>query len=116
MSVSGSNSDVWEGILGGSKVCVKRVRMHALDSLQTTAEVRYQCRRFSYSPLLTELTDVLPRGCHLEKPVTPKDFTIPRCHYQSPPNRFELDAWWNPPEVHQGHPQRRSAWTGRCLA
>ena len=88
----GDDSDIYEGSLGGSKVYVKRVRVHTGDSPQTTAEVCRQCHRFSSPPLLTELTDLLPRGRHLEKPVTPEHLAIPGCHYQSPSTRFRMDA------------------------
>ena len=91
---SGGYGDVYEGTLDGSKVCVKRVRMYTKDGPRKAARVRFsfwRCR-FSRSPSLMKLTDLLPRGHNVETFDTP-EHSIPTGRDSHPlPAHFELDA------------------------
>ena len=50
---SGGSGDVYEGLLGGSGVCVKRLRLYAKEELQAAKKVHCQRNRL---PLLVHLT------------------------------------------------------------
>ena len=52
-AVASGDCDVYEGTLGGSKVCIKRVRMYAPNRQQTIAKVRDWPHRFTYPSMLT---------------------------------------------------------------
>ena len=91
---SGGYGDVYEGSLDGLRVCIKRVRVYAHDGLQKATKVRFRCRRFSCSPSLIQLADLLPRSRNMETVDTPEHLTLAGHHYRSPPTHFGLDVRW----------------------
>ena len=101
---SGGYGDVYRGTLGGSMVCVKRVRMYTQDGPHKAIKVCYRRRCFPCLPSLTKITGLLPRGRNLETPGTPEYLTAPRCHYHTPPAGFELDARRRPVGIHRKAP------------
>ena len=94
--------DVYHGTLDGSSVSIKR--MHARDDLNEATKVCYRRCRLPRLLSLTKITGLLPRGCNLETPGTPKHLATPRCHHHSPPTGFELDARRRPVGIHQKAP------------
>ena len=94
---------MYEGTLGGSKVCIKRVRVYE-DGPQKATKVCYSRRHSPCSPSLTELTDRLPRGRNVETLNTPKYSTAVGYHYHPLPARFTLYVWWRPSGIPQGTP------------
>ena len=111
---SGGHCDVYEGTLDGSRICIKRIRVYTHLGPQKTARVRCRRRRFPRSPSLTEPTDLLSRGHNVETFEAPKHPIPTRCHYDSLPIHFELDAWRRPVGIHREEPQCGSTQTGRC--
>lgn len=106
---SGGYGDAYEGILDGSRVCIKRVRVHTKGGPEAATRVRY---RFRFcSPFLTQLADLLPRGRDMESLGEPKHRTPARCHYHSLPARLRVDIRWGPARPHQEEPQYGSTWT-----
>jgi hypothetical protein len=89
---SGGSGDVYKGILDGSGVCVKRVRIYAQDGPMKATKVRCQCYRFPCTPRLTRLADAVPGGCRVEMVETQKHRPPPRYHPHSPPAHLRLDA------------------------
>ena len=94
---------MYEGTLGGSKVCVKRVRVYE-DGPQKATKVCYSRRHFPCSPSLTKLTDLLPGSRNVETLSTPKYSTAAWYHYHPLPARFALYVWRGPFGIHQGTP------------
>ena len=94
---------MYEGTLGSSKVCVKRVRVYA-DGPQKATRVCYSRRHSPYSPSLTELTGLLPRGRNVETLNTPQYSTAAGYHHHPLPARFTLYVWRRPSWIHQGTP------------
>jgi len=97
---SGGFSDVYHGVLDGSRVCIKRVRVYYRDGPGKATKVRYRPNHLPCSPSLTEPVGLLPRGRGVEALDTSKHLTPPRCHCRSPPTHFELDVWRGPAGVH----------------
>jgi len=93
----GNSGDVYVGLLNDSRVCVRRLRIHAEES-RSTKEVLYQSHRLPLLAFLTRPTDLLPRGSHMEAFVTPKHCFPPGYYSRAPPNHFRLDFWGAPKE------------------
>ena len=110
----GGYGDVYEGTLDGSKVCIKRVRMYIQEGPENALQVHHRFRCSPCPPLLTKLTDLLPRGCDVEAVDTSKHLTPAGHYYYTVPARFKLDGWWGPTGVHQEEPRCRAAWTRGC--
>ena len=97
---SGSSGDVYEGLLDGSRVCVRRLRIHAQES-RSTKEVRYQSHRLPLLVLLTRPTDLPTRGSRMETFVTPKHRSPPGYHSRTPSTHFYLDFWGRTKEIYR---------------
>lgn len=112
------SGNVYEGTLNCLNACAKRVRIrgYTQGGPQMETKVRYRRRRFSCSPTLTKLADLLPRGCNMETLGTPEHLTLPGCRYHSPPIHFGLDARREPAGIHQEQPRCRPTWARRCLS
>ena len=82
LSVSGYVS---QGILDGSKVRIKCVRMYPKGALW---EVCFQRHIFPYSWALMKAEDLLPGSCSVETLDTPEYCPPSRHHHQSPPIYF----------------------------
>jgi hypothetical protein len=69
------------------------MRMYTQDGPKKAVKV---CRRHNCLPhhLLTELTDLLPRGRYVETLDTPKHPTSTGYYDHSIPAHFELDVGW----------------------
>lgn len=89
--VSGGFSDVYEGSLNGSKVCIKRIRVYTKYDPKTFTKVSYvHCR-------LTLLhhqrnPGTLPGSCDVETLDTPKYPASPGRYSWPAPAHFALDA------------------------
>ena len=111
----GGFGDVYNGILNGSTVCVKRLQVATQGRLEAATKVGFLvpsclCLSSRRLPL-----DVLPRGRYLEALETPKHTTTPGCHHFSASTYFRLDAWWKSVKLHQREPCRRPSGTCACL-
>lgn len=91
---------MYEGTLGGSRICIKRLREYTKDGSQEPMKVCSSAFA-SCLPPLTRLAEVLPRGRYVETLETPKYLTPPGYHYHSPPTHLELDVRWGPTRLHQ---------------
>ena len=89
---SRGSSDVYEGTLNNSRVCVKRIRAYAKDSSGEPPDVR-RLRHHSRRLLsLTRLTDVLQRGRGVEALET-QEHRPPHLYFHDPfPAHFRMDA------------------------
>jgi len=105
---------VYEGTLGRSRVCVKRVRVYTRDGPEKTAEACFCCRHFSCLLPLTKLIDLLPRGRDVETLDTFKHRAAAGYYYHFIPAHFELDAWRKLAGVHREALQRRPTSTRKC--
>ena len=94
---------VYKGTVNGSIVCVKRVRVYAQEDPRKAKKVCGRHRSSPSSPLM-KIAGLLPRGCNVETPDTPKPHTILGCHYHSPPAHFGLDVWRGSAKLHQTQP------------
>ena len=57
---SGGSGDIYEGLLGDSAVCVKRLRVYAKEYSRWAKQVHYRSNYlFQFAPL-TNPTDILP--------------------------------------------------------
>ena len=113
---SRGSSDVYEGILGSSRVCIKRVRVYAQDDSQQDVKVRYRRRRFPCLLSLTKLTGLLQRGRNVEALDAPKYRAPPGCYYYPAPAHFELDVRRGSDGTHQEIPRCRPTRTCRFLS
>jgi len=110
---SGSYGDVFRGVLEGSRVCVKRVRVYTRNGPQKTAGVCRRLRRLPCSLSLTILADLLSRGRDMETLDAPKYPPTTRHYHNSPPTHFRVDAWRGLAGVHQNEPRYRPTWACR---
>ena len=79
---SGGSGDLYEGTLGGSKVCVKRFRAYPMGEPTDPAQVRYFFIAFP-TQLPTRSVDRLPGGHGVGAPRTPKCRLTPWYHPRS---------------------------------
>jgi len=115
---SGGSGDVYEGLLDGSRVCVRRPRIDAEES-RSTKGVRYRSHRLSLLAFLTLPTDLPLRGSRMEAFDTPKHHSPPRHHSRTPPTHFRLDFWGETRAIYRrrpGHGPARSCWCPRSPA
>ena len=97
----GGFSDIYEGTYGGSRVCIKKLRIvSASDSgLATKGDTRRcHCR---YTSVLMILTDALQRSVAVETTETSQYRPICGCNHPTLPNRVGMDAWWRFDNLHQ---------------
>ena len=93
--ISGSSGDLYEGTLGGTRVCVKRVRMYSEGDRQELSEVchRRHCSPHLSPPLISP-TEALPGSCGVETSGAP-EYRPPPGYYHHPPRvRFGMDVPW----------------------
>lgn len=50
---SGGSGDIYQGVLNGSTVCVKRIRVYSKEGPEKSTKVRYRRHHFPCLPLLT---------------------------------------------------------------
>ena len=101
--VSGGFGDVYEGVLNGSKIYVKRVRIHSQGGPANPKK----CFPVAFPSLLLPMRsgDSLPRGCGVETLETPKYCPRPWKHFGFSPACFRIDAWWRPDGTRQETPR-----------
>jgi len=88
---SGDYGDVYEGLLNGSRVCVKRPQIYG-GKLETVKEVR--CKRdLSLITPLTKPSGNLPRGHQVETSDASKHRSLPGRHSRTSSAHFNLDFW-----------------------
>ena len=106
--------DAYEGILNGSKVCVKRLRVYSNGEPEAAKHV---CnRRFYISPsFLTIRIGILPGGDRVEAFGTPKHCPTPRGNRHPPPVGFSLDAWRGAAGIYRNEPVCRPSQSRRFL-
>ena len=101
--MKGGYSDMHEGTLDGSRVCIKRVRVYQDDPGKAT-EVCYLRCRSPCSLSLMKLAGLLSRGRNVETPESLKNRTPTAYYHHSPPAHFGLDVWRGPTGLHQEAP------------
>ena len=96
---SGGYADVYEGTLGTSRVCVKRVRVY-IDDREMIAKVCYRHCCLSCSPSLIQPAELLPGDRDVEK-IGPLEHPPPTrdYHLSRSPTHFEFDARRGPAEI-----------------
>ena len=102
--MKGGYSDMHEGTLDGSRVCIKRVRVYQDDPGKAT-EVCYLRCRSPCSLSLMKLVGLLSRGRNVEAPGSLKHRTPTVYYHHFPSTHFGLDAWRGPAGLHQEAPQ-----------
>ena len=107
----GGSGDIYEGILDGTRVSIKRVRMHSKGNPGAATKVRDWCCSNPCLPLSTSLVDPLPRGCSVETPSTSEYRPPPRYHFHSSPAYLGVDDWRRPDGTCQEEPQCRPSCT-----
>jgi len=110
----GGFGDVCEGILDGTRVSVKRVRVCSKDGPEAATKVHYRWRYVPCSPSLTTLTDPPPGSCSVETPGAPEHRPPPRCHPHSSPACLGVDARRGPDGVCQEKRKRGPTYTCMC--
>ena len=83
---------MYQGTLGDTRVCIKRVRAYLKDGPEKAIKARYRYRRFPRPPSLTKSADLLQRGRDVETFGPPKYCTTAGRHYRSVPAHFEVGA------------------------
>jgi len=89
---SGGYGDVYQGTLGGTTVCVKRVRAYVRDGPEKATKA---CYRYHFLPCPSSLTkpaDLLQGGRDVETLGTPEYRTSAGRHYRSIPAGFGMGA------------------------
>ena len=95
---SGGSGDVYEGMLNGSKVCVKRVRVYSINGPDAAKKVLC-APRFRFL-LLTRPIDPLPRDHNVETLGAQEHRPSPRHYHQPSPAHLGMDVGWTPDRVH----------------
>ena len=91
---SRGSCDVYEGFLGDSKVCVKKLRIYSNDKEEKAKRVCFWCC-CCFFPLahLTKPGGILSGSNIVETLGTPKRRPSHRNHHHSIPTNFGLDGW-----------------------
>jgi hypothetical protein len=110
----GGFGDVFKGILNGSGVCVKRVRMYSQDDPQKPQKVRYLDHCLFSLLLLTKLPGPLSRGYLVEAPKTRKHCSFFGCHCDPSSTHLGMDAPWRLDGIHRTAPRWRPVRPRRC--
>ena len=97
---SGGFGEVHHGTLEGSPVCVKRLRLIGRDALVVATRVRYWHHRIPSPSSRTNPTDVLPRGCDVEKLKISKHLASPGRYHLPTTTRFNFYARRRPVCIH----------------
>ena len=90
--ICGSFGEVYEGILDGSRIRIKRVHAPGQDAGQEMAKVSARHCRFPCLLPLIQLAGLLRRGNHMETPETPEHLAPSGYHCKSTPTRFKVGS------------------------
>lgn len=89
---SRGSCDVYEGLLNGSKVCIKRLRVYSVEGPKDVKRVGYYITTFPL-PFLIKNIGLLSGGRGVETSGASKRRSSSGCHRHSFPIHLGLDAW-----------------------